>query len=573
MKINSIDKNVKEILNSYYYKIPRFQRPYSWDMENIADFWTDTIQDSEADYFIGSMVVFKVDDDNYGVVDGQQRLTAITMILCALRDAFKKEGVLNLANGIHKLIERPNIDDKLQYVLTTESSFPYFQEYIQKFGEPSLEVKSGTEEKDIERTYTQIRAFIEDAVNSIKSDTTKNEELKTEFIKKQLISIRDKILSLKLIFIYLDNDDDAYLIFETLNTRGKDLRLSDLVKAHLTKLLKPKNVNVDPAKLTWEKIWTTIDGSASDIDIDSFLHHYWLSKYDYLPVKKMFKKLKRTVKKPNASNFLSELEKDSLTYREIHETAFRKWAREERAIKKALDALSLFRVKQQVPMVLSTMRDYKAGLLKRKDVGKILASIEKFHFMFTAVTSQRSSGGISQMYASSARKLVSAQDRNDKLIVLNDLYIKLKDRIPAYQEFEVNFEEIYFTNKLTKQKKLVRYILSGIDEHLNTGQTIDYENTTVEHLMPQSSVGKNGITEFDVGQLGNLMLIPTNLNVKLGKKSFRDKKEMLMNKKVFLDPSIKDAKSWRLSEIKKRTKLIAELAYKKVWGLGHSNIF
>lgn len=573
MKINSIDKNVKEILNSYYYKIPRFQRPYSWDMENIADFWTDTIQDSEADYFIGSMVVYKVDDDNYGVVDGQQRLTAITMILCALRDAFKKEGVLNLANGIHKLIERPNIDDKLQYVLTTESSFPYFQEYIQKFGEPSLEVKSGTEEKDIERTYTQIRAFIEDAVNSIKSDTTKNEELKTEFIKKQLISIRDKILSLKLIFIYLDNDDDAYLIFETLNTRGKDLRLSDLVKAHLTKLLKPKNVNVDPAKLTWEKIWTTIDGSASDIDIDSFLHHYWLSKYDYLPVKKMFKKLKRTVKKPNASNFLSELEKDSLTYREIHETAFRKWAREERAIKKALDALSLFRVKQQVPMVLSTMRDYKAGLLKRKDVGKILTSIEKFHFMFTAVTSQRSSGGISQMYASSARKLVSAQDRNDKLLVLNDLYIKLKDRIPAYQEFEVNFEEIYFTNKLTKQKKLVRYILSGIDEHLNTGQTIDYENTTVEHLMPQSSVGKNGITEFDVGQLGNLILIPTNLNVKLGKKSFQDKKEMLMNKKVFLDPSIKDAKSWRLSEIKKRTKLIAELAYKKVWGLGHSNIF
>ena len=539
MKINSIDKNVKEILNSYYYKIPRFQRPYSWDMENIADFWTDTIQDSEADYFIGSMVVYKVDDDNYGVVDGQQRLTAITMILCALRDAFKKEGVLNLANGIHKLIERPNIDDKLQYVLTTESSFPYFQEYIQKFGEPSFEVKSGTEEKDIERTYTQIRAYIEDAVNSIKSDTTKNEELKTELIKKQLISIRDKILSLKLIYIYLDNDDDAYLIFETLNTRGKDLRLSDLVKAHLTKLLKPKNVNVDPAKLTWEKIWTTIDGSASDIDIDSFLHHYWLSKHDYLPVKKMFKKLKRTVKKPNASNFLSELEKDSLTYREIHETAFRKWTREERAIKEALDALSLFRVKQQVPMVLSTMRDYKAGLLKRKDVGKILTSIEKFHFMFTAVTSQRSSGGISQMYASSARKLVSAQDRNDKLLVLNDLYIKLKDRIPVYQEFEVNFEEIYLTNKFTKQKKLVRYILSGIDEHLNTGQTIDYENTTVEHLMPQSSVGKNGITEFDVGQLGNLILIPTNLNVKLGKKSFQDKKEMLMNKKVFLDPSIK----------------------------------
>lgn len=573
MKINSIDKNVKEILSSYYYEIPRFQRPYSWDMENIADFWTDTIQDSEADYFIGSMVVFKLADDNYGVVDGQQRLTTITMILSALRDSFQKEGFSNQADGIHKLIERPNIDNELQYVLTTESSFPYFQEYIQKFGEPSIEAKPGSEEKNIERTYSQIRDYIKDAVESIKSDTTKNEEIKTEFIKKQLISIRDKILGLKLIFIDLDNDDDAYQIFETLNTRGKDLRLSDLVKSYLTRLIKPKNVKVDTAKLTWERILTTIGGSATDIDIDSFLHHLWLSKYDYLPIKKMFKKLKKTVKKPDASNFLNELKKDSITYREIHETTFRKWTKEEKVIKGALDALSLFRVKQQVPMILSVMRDYKDCLLKRKDIEKILTSIEKFHFMFTAVTSQRSSGGISQMYASSARKLVNTPERNDKLSVLNELYIKLKDRIPVYQEFEANFEEIYFTNKLTKQKKLTRYILSRIDKNLNIGQTIDYENTTVEHLMPQTSVGINGIIETDVGQLGNLIFIPSDFNVKLDKKSFLNKRKILMEKNVFLDSVIEDAKSWDASEINKRTKWLSKIAYENVWALKRKKLF
>jgi len=58
MKIDSDDKEISEILGSGYYQIPRFQRPYSWEAEHITEFWNDTIVDSDADYFIGSMVVF-----------------------------------------------------------------------------------------------------------------------------------------------------------------------------------------------------------------------------------------------------------------------------------------------------------------------------------------------------------------------------------------------------------------------------------------------------------------------------------------------------------------------------------
>ena len=91
MKIRSIDKEIKDILESGYYRIPRFQRPYSWDRENLEDFWNDVIVDSDSDYFIGSMVVFKSQhSDVFGVVDGQQRLTTITVMLAAVRNALKE---------------------------------------------------------------------------------------------------------------------------------------------------------------------------------------------------------------------------------------------------------------------------------------------------------------------------------------------------------------------------------------------------------------------------------------------------------------------------------------------------
>ena len=84
MKIESTDKEIRTILQSGYYRIPRFQRPYSWEKDHIQDFWNDIVIDSEDDYFIGSMVVYKQEKGYFGIVDGQQRLTTITIFLLSL---------------------------------------------------------------------------------------------------------------------------------------------------------------------------------------------------------------------------------------------------------------------------------------------------------------------------------------------------------------------------------------------------------------------------------------------------------------------------------------------------------
>jgi uncharacterized protein with ParB-like and HNH nuclease domain len=158
MKITSLDKNIEEVLTLGYYKIPRFQRPFSWEKDQVEEFWSDTITDNDLDYFIGSIVVFEEDrtKKTYGIVDGQQRLTTITLTLCALRNAFDREGFKDKALGIHRLIERENIDFKPEFVIQPETSYPYFQEYIQKYGSPETNEKIAEEEKLLKNAFDLI---------------------------------------------------------------------------------------------------------------------------------------------------------------------------------------------------------------------------------------------------------------------------------------------------------------------------------------------------------------------------------------------------------------------------------
>lgn len=564
MKIRSIDKDIRDILESGFYRIPRFQRPYSWDRENIEDFWNDVIINSDADYFIGGMVVFKPpSSDTAGVVDGQQRLTTITMILAALRNAFKDEGFPDLAGGVHRLVERFDINNKAQFVLQTETSYPYLQEFIQKDGPPHTKPEIGEEEEKLKASFDYITSQITQTVQGLKQNKTlKVKEIEAK-IKDALTGIRDRILALKVIYIDLDNEDDAYLIFETLNTRGKDLTPSDLVKSHLTKLLKPSNKNVDITKDTWQKMGELIEGSPADLSVTTYLHHYWLSKYEYVTVKNLYKDLKRKVSKENAKDFLDSLAKDAQIYREIQETSYRKWKKEERAIRESLDALDLFRVKQPLPMVLAIMHDYEAGHIKQKHVEEILAVIENFHFIFTAITSQRSSGGISMMYALHARGLHKASDLQAKLKVLSEFKAKLKGKAPTAAEFEPAFLNLRYSRSFTKQRKLIRYILAKIDRQYASGVTLDYQQMNIEHLSPLNPPTNKADIQAD--NIGNLILTEPKFNEKLGNKPFAQKIVLLKGSKVFLDPVLSAAVAWTAKDVQTRAKWLAKNAYEKVW--------
>ena len=398
------------------------------------------------------MVVFKEGSQRYGVVDGQQRLTTITVLLAVLRDALQEFEFTDLAKGIQGLIERRNIDNEPEFILSTETSYPFFQDHILKFGKPEVFVQEMKEEENLRKAHAQLKDLVYSKIQSIKTDTSLPERKQPQTIKDSLIKIRDALLDLKVIFVKLDDEDDAYIIFETLNTRGKDLSLTDLVKNHVTKHLKSQSASLDQTKVKWERILETIEGSSLDLRTDSFIHHFWLSRYDYLPSKTLFKTLRKKIHKDNAKQFLDDLVTDSAIYRYIHEVEYRKWENHERRIRDALTALQLFRVTQQVPCVLSLMRAYNQGKLKRNHLEDALVAIEKFHFSLRPLRHNGPLAGSPECTARLGRSVFEANRHEFSSQSYTELKTMLRKRVPSLDEFKALFSETLYTDRITKAR-------------------------------------------------------------------------------------------------------------------------
>ncbi len=282
--------------------------------------------------------------------------------------------------------------------------------------------------------------------------------------------------------------------------------------------------------------------------------------------KKLYKALKKQIKKEQASAFLDDLILESGLYRAIHEPPYRKWKKEEFAVRDSLAAMNLFRIKQQLPMVLSVMRHLEDQTLKLKHIRDILRAIENFHFAFTAVASQRSSGGISFMYALNARNLYSAKGPK-KVSMLKQFKKKLANKLPQFAEFSARFEELKYSTAFTKQKPLIKYILCKIYEKNSPGLAVDPERMTIEHLVPENPANGSGISDEQVASIGNLILATEALNNKLANKTFANKKSILRSSHVWVDDVILGAQDWGWEQIQRRSKLLADEAFNGVWKL------
>lgn len=535
--------------------IPRFQRAYSWDGENVEEFWTDALRTGASGLFIGPVVVFEKTSESYGVVDGQQRLTTITIALCAVRDKLLARDFDQLGHGLHQnFIERPDYNSKKQYVLQTETSYPYLQEQIQSEERPADDEEAGSqEEENIALAARLIRGKLEELVPVGMSD---------KLAKKALVTIRDQLLALTAIFVVLENEEDAYAVFETLNARGKDLEAADLTKSLLLNLLKQKNQNVDRPKERWNKVMRSLE--QYDINPSTFLLHFWLSREDYTSKANLYSRVTKKLTKDNAKTYLNWIESDSSVYSTVYSPEKKSWSMDEKGAEDSLHALLIFGVSQPAPVLLAALRGYLEQKLKLKDLKRILGALESYHFMTTAMLGRSSSGGISKMYATTARAIYDANDKMKAAKVIDELIAKLRDRIPDETQFITAFDELRFAEGQTSHRKLVRYIIGKVDQYEYPSLRLSSGEMSIEHLLSQNPADSLSVDE--AGKIGNLLLVEQKFNSDiLRNSSFNEKRRLLRDGGTKLRSTIDDAKQWTAKEIDDHTKELAISGYRKIW--------
>jgi uncharacterized protein with ParB-like and HNH nuclease domain len=225
--------------------VPRYQREYSWSKEQVRELWDDIVTNIKVtgdlseheEYFIGAIVLVGNDKSiEFQIVDGQQRLTTITILLSVLCERFLEIKKSDLAESIFRnYIEGTDDDGRPYFKLQNETPRPFFQTSIQYIKKENLEPKT-TEEKALRASYKELYNLT--ARDNFKKNFSIEGGVSDEKYEFLLKSLRDHLVNyLKIILITVSDEEEAYTIFETLNARGMNLRSVDLIKNKLFKAL------------------------------------------------------------------------------------------------------------------------------------------------------------------------------------------------------------------------------------------------------------------------------------------------------------------------------------------------
>jgi uncharacterized protein with ParB-like and HNH nuclease domain len=575
MELHAYTRTISDLFSvKRKYVVPRFQRAYSWSKDQVKELWDDIIANiqindekdvSHEEYFIGALVLVGDDKSNVlQIVDGQQRLTTITILLSVLCERFKELKKENLAEAIFKnYIEGQDDDGKNYFKLDNETPKPFFQKSIQYINkEQSL--PQTDEEKTLLSSYQEFYSFT--TRDNLASRFRIGKKVDDEKYEMLLRAVRDQVVKyLKVIFITVAEEEEAYTIFETLNARGMNLSFVDLIKNKLFKELTDTHPD-DDAKTTWKNIRLVISSRDAVGSLETFVRHWWISKYSYVGEENIYKAFKKlwVEDKIDAKEFIKELYSDSETYIKIASPLQEDFKQqEEKSIYNTLSAFKIFNITQQRAFLLSLFKARKRRILKFDDQKEIMLFLERFHFMFNAVCSLRPSG-VENSYSRAARDLQNASDKRRAKEIINVLKDSLTTRIPDETVFTEKFKELKFYSGYTRDKKLIQYIFNKIERSKLVTNELAPENISLEHILCQSNNDKEII-----GKIGNLLPLSQELNEKAKDKAVADKLSIYQESQYCLPKEFaaEYVIPWNANAIGKRTESLAKYCYNNIWGI------
>lgn len=559
------ETTLNKLLNtSRQFIVPIFQRNYSWQKSQYEQLWFDILRASKfkekQNHFIGSIVYIDMGTpagrpQQLLLIDGQQRLTTISILLCAIKD----------------YVQKFNLETKLINLAKIKNQFLYNSDEIY---EDRYKLLLNVQDKEtyIKLIDNTIFTVNKPATNIIKCYEFFYERIE-DFIKQhgQIDEIYAGIFKLSLVSISLDKDsDNPQMIFESMNSTGKDLSQTDLLRNYLLMDLTPEK-QTRLYKTYWKPMEELFGEDIYKNDVnkfDYFIRDFLTLKSDtgYIcKINNVYENFKRYYLDNNCEKFA--VLKDLFTYAKYYACID--------LLQENDDELKLYwqefkKLDSHVvyPFLLKLYDDYSCQILIKEDFKKILQVV--ISYLWRRAICEIPTNSLSKTFAT----LYQAVDKEDYV----NSVIKAFVFKSSYKRFPSDYEvREKLQTKDIYHFRLRKYLLEALENYYHK-EPIDLNtaNYTIEHIMPQNiehnlswqqMLGEDWqeVHSLYLHTLGNLTI--TGYNAEMSNKSFWEKvngESGFKHSHLKLNESIAQCDVWNKKAIQRRTNILTDIIL-KIW--------
>jgi len=542
---------IGHVLADKELNVPVYQRSFSWGPDEVhallSDLW-DAFRAGDPEYFLGSIVVTGSGEEIPSVVDGQQRLAVISMIYAGIRDFLydrkdKRKGPMENKYLFSLNFRTEEIVPKLRL---NEMDNDFFRKHV--LSGPDERGKSIVPTIDSHKRITNAYKIVKEHVMKCSKTSPKDEV-------GILIDWADYLeKKAKIILVVVPDDAKAFVVFETLNDRGLDLSIADLLKNYI--FGKSEN-RLEEARTHWIRATGALEGTGGDKRVATFIRHFWSSKQGLIRERDLYGDLKKKLKtKQSAIDFSVELADNARLYAAILNSDHDFWQSLGSGGRQLVQSLLYLKLEQYRPLLLACLHTFPP-----KEILKTLKLLVSWNVRLLVVGGL--GGGTIERYYSLGGKKV----RDKEISSANELIKFAVDFIPGDAEFEASF-----STARVSQAYLARYYLQALEQSLADEENPELVPSTLEkdvnleHVLPQSPRKRDWPT-FDeesvrayCKRLGNLTLMKSDENVGLGNKPFLEKRIIYSRSKLKLNADLAAARKWDKAAIESRQKKLAEVA-------------
>lgn len=525
------------------YVVPLFQRPYSWKKSEWQALWNDLAELCKADnprpHFLGSIVTMPTTSvpegvSKYLLIDGQQRLTTVFILLSALRDTAKQSDEELAAEINNTILVNPYKKDLDYYKLQpTQVDRVAFYQIINS--------ETQVDESGILECYRFFEKKLRQSVLS----------LEFQRIKKVICT------NLSLVSVVLSADDDPYLVFESLNAKGRPLTQSDLIRNYFF-----MRIHTDSQESVYAQYWQPMQELLSG-NLTEFIRHYLTRTGVEVKQSEIYFEIKERIGISDALSYL----KDLCIFSEYYSRLLNPERESRETVRKYLCRLNRLEVATVYPFLLNCYDDWMKDRITEQEFISVLQVLE--NFILRRFVCNIQTRGLNRIFA-----LLYSQVSKDTDLAADNFLERLKLTLqnrdyPKDAEFRARLVDVklYGGNRSEKCK----LILESIEESFKHKEQVSLNGLSIEHVVPQTltswwreHLGEDWAVTHELLRhtLGNLTL--TAYNSELSNDSFELKKNHFQNSHLELNQYFQLKQSWSREAIEERAECLADIAL-RIW--------